>query len=352
LHISEQVDGFLRNRWTVSSEYAHLKRVRHSISRFVEYLGEKGLFDPLPCGEIFAPLLDAYLEWLQHYQHAAAGTLELRAQYLTAFLHWLGPEATPQGVATLSPESVEAFFLAYAQKVGKAARRSMQSTLRTFLRFCLHQGFVRVSLDLAVPTLRTYKLASVPRGLTEAQARQVLQGIDRRTAVGRRDYAIAELLFTYGARGGQVRAMRLEQIDWARNRILFAASKGGKESCLPLTAEVGESLLDYLQNARPPSSAPQVFLTSRAPYHPLPHSNALSAIIERRIRAAGIAIPSKGAHAFRHGFATRMLAQGEPLKAIADVLGHRHLGTTFIYTKVDFNALQQVALEWPQEVAQ
>jgi site-specific recombinase XerD len=93
-----------------------------------------------------------------------------------------------------------------------------------------------------------------------------------------------------------------------------------------------------------------VFLTSRAPYHPLLHSNSLSAIIERRIRTAGIEIPSKGAHAFRHGFATRMLEQGQSLKAIADVLGHRHLGTTFIYTKVDFNALKQVALEWPQEV--
>jgi site-specific recombinase XerD len=287
---------------------------------------------------------------MQHYQHAAAGTLALRTQYLTAFLRWLGPEATPQGLSRLRPESVEAFFLAYAQKVGKAARRSMQSTLRTFFRFCLHQGYIRVPLGLAVPTLRTYKLASVPRGLTEAQARQVLQGIDRRTAVGRRDYAIVQLLHTYGVRGGQVRALRLEQIEWAQNRILFPASKGGKDSCLPLTAEVGESLLDYLQNARPPTSDPQVFLTSRAPYHPLPRSSSLSVIIDRRIRAADIEIPSKGAHAFRHGFATRMLAQGQPLKAIADVLGHRHLGTTFIYTKVDFNALKQVALEWPQEV--
>jgi integrase/recombinase XerD len=329
---------------------SHLKRVRQSLSRFVEYLGEKGLFDPLPPGEIFEPLLAAYLEWMQHYQHAAAGTCELRAQYITVFLRWLGPQATLQGLAKLSPESIEAFFLAYAQKVGKAARRSMQATLRTFFRFCMHRGYVREPLDLAVPTLRTYKLASVPRGLTEAQARQVLQGIDRRTDVGRRDYAIVQLLFTYGVRGGQVRALRLEQIDWAHNRILFAASKGGKDSCLPLTTEVGESLLDYLQNARPPSSDPQVFLTSRAPYHPLPRSSSLSVIIERRIRAAGIEIPSKGAHVFRHGFASRMLEQGQPLKAIADVLGHRYLGTTFIYTKVDFNALKQVVLEWPKEV--
>jgi len=75
-------------------------------------------------------------------------------------------------------------------------------------------------------------------------------------------------------------------------------------------------------------------------------------MVERRIRAAGIELCSKGAHAFRHCFATRMLHKGHSLKAVADVLGHRHLGTTFIYTKVDFNALKQVALEWPQEVSQ
>ncbi len=82
----------------------------------------------------------------------------------------------------------------------------------------------------------------------------------------------------------------------------------------------------------------------------MPHSSSLSAIVDRHIRAAGIEIHSKGAHTFRHCFATRMLQKGHCLKAIADVLGHRHLGTTFIYTKVDFNALKQVALEWPEEV--
>src|SRR6266496_2678759 len=117
----------------------YLLRVRHSVSRFVEYLGEIELFDPLLQHEIHQPLLDAYLAWMAHYQHAATGTLELRAQYLTAFLRWLGPQATPQGLATLPPDGVEAFFLAYAQKVGRAARRSMQAALRTFFRFCLYQ---------------------------------------------------------------------------------------------------------------------------------------------------------------------------------------------------------------------
>ncbi len=333
-----------------SSREAHSRRVRYSINRFVEYLCHEGLFDPLPRRELHQPLLDSYLEWMKRYQTTAAGTLRIRAQSLTQFLRWLGPEATPEGLSTLSPAGVEGFFLSHAQDAGRSARRSMQSALRTFFRFCLYQGYIREPLDLAVPTLRTYKLASVPRGLSDAQAQQVLECIDRKTEVGRRDYAIIQLLYTYGVRGCQVRELRLEHIDWAKNLILFEAAKGGKESRLPLTPEVGESLLDYLRNVRPLTSYSHVFLTSRAPYHPFPRSSTLSAIIERSIRAAGVEIPSKGAHAFRHCFATRMLQQGHPLKGIADVLGHRHLCTTFIYTKVDFNSLKQVALEWPEEV--
>jgi integrase/recombinase XerD len=79
-------------------------------------------------------------------------------------------------------------------------------------------------------------------------------------------------------------------------------------------------------------------------------SGTLSAIVSTHIRSAGLDVPCKGAHIFRHGFATRMVADGHPFKAIADILGHRYLSTTFIYTKVNFNALSQVALEWPGEV--
>jgi len=330
----------------------HVRRVRYSINRFLGYLRDSGLLDPSSGQEIYQPLMDAYLKWMRDYQHASEGTVGVRCHSILRFLEWLGPEAMPEGLLRLSSDRIEGFFISYAQSMGRSARRSMQSALRTFLRFCLHNGYIEQSLEYAVPTLRTYKLATVPRGLTDTQAQQVLRCINRNSHVGRRDYAIVLLLYTYGVRGGQVRALRLEDINWAQNQILFKTSKHGKDSLLPLTDEVGEGLLDYLQNSRPAYSYPHVFLTSRAPYHPLPYSSSLSAIVDRRIRAAGIQIPSKGAHAFRHCFATRMLQKGHSLKAIADVLGHRHLGTTFIYTKVDFNALRQVALEWPEEVLQ
>ena len=81
----------------------------------------------------------------------------------------------------------------------------------------------------------------------------------------------------------------------------------------------------------------------------LSRPSTVSEIVCRRLRKVGIDAPRQGARAFRHGFATRMLRQGHSLKAIADVLGHRRLSTTFGYTKVDFNRLEEVALAWPQE---
>ncbi len=328
----------------------HVRRMGYSVNRFLAYLQDSGLWDSSPQQETYQPLLDAYLQWMRHYQHVAEGTLQIRSHSIAQFLEWLGPQATPEGLSRLTAERIETFFLGYAQHLGRSARRSMQSALRTFLRFCLHKGYAEQPLDRAVPTLRTYKLATVPRGLSDPQAQQLLRCMNRKSPEGRRDYAIVQLLYTYGVRGGQVRALQLEDIDWAQNQILFKASKNGKDSRLPLTASVGESLLDYLRNSRPSYPYPHVFLTCRAPYHPLAHSSALSAIVERHIRSAHLELSSKGAHAFRHGFATRMLQKGHSLKAIADVLGHRHLSTTFLYTKVDFNALKQVGLAWPQEV--
>ncbi|MEA3230066.1 MAG: tyrosine-type recombinase/integrase, partial [archaeon] len=77
-------------------------------------------------------------------------------------------------------------------------------------------------------------------------------------------------------------------------------------------------------------------------------SRTLSQIIRSAMLKADVKSPSKGAHCFRHGFVSRMLKQGESFKHIADLVGHKHIQTTFIYTKIDFNSLAEVALELPE----
>lgn len=328
----------------------HVNRIRWSVTRLVQHLQQVGHFESHTEPEIYEPVLAEYLHWMRDYRHVVPGTLDVRRHSLRQFLKGLGRKATRKGLAKLTPEIVEQFFLSYAKTAGPCARRSMQVALRTFLRFCLQKGLIQYPLDKAVPTLHAYKLATVPRGLTQEQARQVLDCVNRETPVGRRDYAILQLLYTYGVRGGQVRNLQLTDIHWSTNQILFKASKHGKDSLLPLTEEVGTSLLGYLQKARPQCACPEVFITARAPYHRIGNCGTLSEMVRRYIVKAKVNVTAKGAHAFRHCFATRMVQAGHPLKSVADVLGHRYLSTTFIYTKVDFNSLKLVALEWPEEV--
>jgi site-specific recombinase XerD len=350
---SRDIEGFFsayplqcRNRGPLEK---HLHYVRCAINRFIDYLRQKGLFEQSLSSPLYQPLLNAYRSWMQAQRHVSAGTLAVRCHSLSGFLHRLGAQATAEGLAQLTGDQVERLFLAQAQGMGQAARRSLQSAVRTFLRFCRVRGTIRQPLDQAVPTLRTYRLSSVPRALNEEQAHKVLEAVERSSPVGLRDYAILLLLYTFGVRSGQVRALCLDDIHWAEDCILFRAMKNGKDVWLPLTGEVGEALLAYLQQARPARACPQVFLTTRAPYRALRRSTNVAQIVRHYIDKAGIETPCRGAHAFRHGFATRMLHQGHSLKAIADVLGHRRLSTTFGYTKVDFNHLDEIGLAWPEE---
>lgn len=329
----------------------HVRRVRQSIHRFVKFLQQSGRYDWHHERPVFVGILQDYLQWMHDDRHASMSTLKSRRYHLSQFFTWLGPKATHKRLAELTAETVEQFFLSYAETMGSSSRQAMGTALRTFLRFCLQKAVIQYPLDKAVPTLHTYKLATVPRGLSQQQAQKVLDSVNRNTPVGRRDYAILQLLYTYGVRGGQVRNLQLTDIHWSKNQILFKALKRGKDSLLPLTDDVGKSLLDYLEKTRPKCACPDVFLTSCAPYHRLAQACTLTKIVRSYILKACINAPSKGSHALRHCFATRMVQAGHPLKSVADVLGHRCLSTTFIYTKIDFNALKQVALEWPQEVS-
>ena len=183
---------------------------------------------------------------------------------------------------------------------------------------------------------------------TAKDIKKILSKIDRNTDIGRRDYAIIMLLATYGVRGGQVRKLCLEDIDWKQNQIYFKPMKNGKRIIAPLTEDVGLSLLDYLQHSRPSTPYKEIFIISFAPYHPIYAPSIISVFIRRRMEEAGVKISPCGSHTFRHGFATSMLKKGHSLKTIADMIGHRSIHSTFIYTKVDFQALKQVPLDWPE----
>ncbi len=165
---------------------------------------------------------------------------------------------------------------------------------------------------------------------------------DRRTLVGRRDYAILLLLARLGLRAGEIAAIRLDDIDW-RAGLLLVRGKGARQDVLPLPVDVGEAIVSYLRR-RQRCECRALFLRVTAPRRELNRSTIGWVV---RVACDRADLPRVGAHRLRHTAATEMLRQGASLAEIGQVLRHREQKTTAIYAKVDRKALQVLARPWP-----
>jgi site-specific recombinase XerD len=223
----------------------------------------------------------------------------------------------------------------------------MVTALRSFFRYLRYRGDITRDLAACVPTIATWQHTSLPKFLHRHQVRQVLQVCDRRTAHGRRDYAVILLLARLGLRACEVVALTLDDINWQEGEITIHG-KGNRWTRLPLPVDVGQAVARYLTNSRPPCPSRRVFVCLRAPRRPFANSAAVSTIVARRLKQAGIVCPHTGAHLFRHTLATEMLRQGASFTEIAHLLRHQSFNTTALYAKVDLGALRPLAQQWPE----
>jgi integrase/recombinase XerD len=292
--------------------------------------------------------LGQYLQFLKASQGLADATLVLRRLHVGPFLRSLESNDVLTNLRSLAPSTVHDYIIATSKPLTRASRKHLVSGLRSFLRFAHVSGFLARSLVDAVPVILTRKLDRLPQTIPWASVQKLLSMPDRTTLTGMRDYAIMRLVAAYGLRIGQAIHLGLRDIDWRQSLIHFPAEKGCKALCFPILKEVAEALLSYLRERGEIAGAEEVFLTVRGQPRPLGINNHLGSALKSYYLKAGIRPPRWGAHPIRHAFATRLLEQGTPIKDIADLLGHRSIETTFLYTKVDVERLRALAAEWPE----
>lgn len=188
-----------------------------------------------------------------------------------------------------------------------------------------------------------YRLAHLPRSITAEEVQTSLDGIDRRTVLGRRDYAMLLLLVTYGLRAREVAALTLDDIEWRHDRLRIPARKAGHSTAYPLSPLVGAAILEYLKAGRPCTCLRQVFFHVAAPCAPVTQA-AVSSRAAYYLHRAGIVGPRLGSHTLRHSCVQRLVDAGWSLKAIGDYVGHASAASTEIYSKVAVETLREVAL--------
>lgn len=247
----------------------------------------------------------------------------------------------------LSATDVIGFVQTEAARLHHPKRAQVMTTaLRSFLQYGRYCGDIVIDLHTCVPTVANWSMAGIPRSISPTQVQHLLDGCDRQSATGRRDYAMLLLISRLGLRASEVVNLALDDLNWTEGAIRIRGP-AQRVDRLPLPADVGAALVDYLRHARPDCASRNVFLRSRAPQRALLGPSAVSCIVLRALRRAGIESPTKGAHLLRHSLATQMLGGGASLGEIAEILRHRNPQTTTIYAKVDLVSLHTLALAWP-----
>lgn len=244
----------------------------------------------------------------------------------------------------LRPPDLHRFVLREARRVSRNRVNLTITALRSFLRFLQQRGAIKVDLAAALPGIANWRLAGLPKWIPPGQVKQLLDSCDRRTPAGQRDYAILLLLARLGLRGGEVRSLTLDDLDWEHGEIVVHG-KSQRLERLPLPKDVGHAVVNYLRYVRPACSTRALFLPLRAPLRGLGQT-AICGLVDRALQRAGLNLDFRGAHLFRHSLATSMLRGGATLGEIGQLLRHAQPVTTQIYAKVDIKALRGIALPW------
>jgi integrase/recombinase XerD len=216
--------------------------------------------------------------------------------------------------------------------------------LRAWFGYCEQRGWARAGLADAILSPRVYRQEGLPLGPTWDAVDRVLAETGAEDPASLRDHAIILMLSVYGWRSGTVRRLRLDDIDWAHDRIRFIHSKSRREETAPLEARVGNAIARYLREGRPSSDTRIVFLTLRAPYRPL-SAGGLYNVVKSRLAKQGLPRSGCGPHGLRHAYARHLVESGRSFKEVGDHLGHRSPDATRIYAKVDLTSLRKVAFE-------
>lgn len=348
LHLDEFVDTWVRERGRgCRTEHARRKVADEARNPIEQMLG---LVVPGFVGrgrargrqEPFAGRAGAFFDYLRGERGLRDASILQYRHHLTQFDAYLQTIGLVE-LQALSPAILGAFVVESSRRFGRTSMRSLCGILRVFLRYLHRQQVIRKDLSATVESPRAYRLSTIPRSITWDEVRRMLEAVDRRSATGKRDYAILLLLVTYGLRGREVAALTLDDLDWKRDRLRIPERKAGHSTAYPLSPTVGAALVDYLQHGRPPATDRRIFFRVLAPLVPLTAA-AVSSRASHYLHRAGIAVPRAGSHTLRHTCVQRLVDAEFPFKIIGDYVGHRTAESTEIYTKVAIDALREVAL--------
>ncbi len=346
---AETVYNFINKHLPVCScappKPCHIKIVRAALRLLLQMRGINRSNCNAPLNHYLETIIKEYDTHLDEVAGLAEATRFYHRRYAHEFLISIFKFKKPNFERLAIPIIVN-YITQVSKKYKKSSLCVLIDSLRRFLRFLQFTGNIDPCLINSLPRIRKWKLATIPTCLQDIEIERIISVFDRKIAIGKRDYAITRCFTDLGLRCGEVASLQLNNIDWRSGALHLPKNKVRREDVLPLTKPLIRALIDYLRYGRPRTDSRSVFVHHRAPFGCAVAPETIRGVIRRAYKKAGLPPTLTGTHILRRTLATKLLNNGSSLKDIADILRHRSIDSSTIYTKVDLPHLSQVSLPW------
>lgn len=292
-------------------------------------------------------LLEAFFKYSTEFKHITSMSATAECHHISVFLDSL--DSIPSDWSMLTAEDIKQYICTVFQNIKASSIGRYITSLRNFFRFLEYKGYVINRSVLELPlTSADWQKSNVPIILTSDEEKRLRFHYKNDEEMGIRNNIIIRLMLDLGLRCSEIPNIMLSDIKWANALIRIHSTKNNHVRQLPLSAELGKLLEEYILRYRP--SVPDekhLLLRKYVNRYTCMSRENVRYVIRNAFEKEHITGYWKGTHALRRTAASKIFNNGTGLKLTADILGHESLDSTKAYIKVDFEHLKAVAAPWP-----
>ena len=323
------------------------KKIAYTVAAYFEngYFTWKSVtFTQYPVCRKYESLMDGFKSEL--LKKLSPGTVRCGMVIVRQFLYFLEQSGKTDAASIVTEDVLD--FIRQEAPNHKASMAKLLRTIRKLVCFLRSEGITDLDADRFLTTAGRYRRKALPC-FNDGELRAIFAQIDRSTDKGRRDYAVFLTALRTGLRACDLSRLKLSDIDWTGKVIKVVQKKNLAALHLPLPADVGNAIADYILHSRHRSDSPYVFLRLRdtptcAPLAPTSFNYSL----REYMKAAGMertGWDGRSFHALRRTAGTRMVVSGVPVSTVAQILGHADMESTKRYISLDTERLRECCLD-------
>ncbi len=280
-------------------------------------------------------IIDEFLFYLENEKHYSQHTLNSYSNDIGVFVNFITENKLAKSITRINSPRIPKNFISYLsnKNYSQTSINRHLSTMRSFYNYLLKEDIVNENLFLDTKNVKQPR--KLPKFVDDEVIISVLESIDTSTDLGNRNYLIVELLFATGLRVSELCDLEIKHLDFS-NKMIKVKGKGSKERIVVMYDSLIDNLKYYITVTRSnllsikDTDAKKLFINYKGGYlTPRGVRVILNSIIEKSGEIVKVT-----PHTLRHSFATTLLNNGCDLRMVQELLGHKNLQTTQIYTEV------------------